>query len=264
MYGTGGSHSAVSGGTGAGIGLGAGVAALIGGAIGAYAGERIGERRDGYGYRGNCGCGCGNNCGGNCGCKGHYPNGYGYAYDGYRGDWKFDRLERDLLHIDKDVALGRLENHKDAIINRNDLCCCMEKETGKVLKAMNDKEICDLRDRNIELQAKLNRVEMERYIDCKFDKQYAENCKLACEIKEVGGIAASAVHGVHHLKKALTHECIKPAGTMTFPNFCEEKHFRSEVERNQHFILRDLERLNRDFEERHRHNHRQHEHKDKD
>jgi len=264
IYGDGVASAGAVGGAGL---AGAGVGSLIGGAIGGYVGSRFGDHRhggynDGYGHRGGCGCGCGGSC--NCSNRlinngniidGHYRDGYrgGYYGDGdawYYQQRKLDNIEKDIWRTDKNVDLGNLAQHKDAIINKNDICCCIDKGTDRVLEAMKCQEIKMLESKLNEKNQTINRLETERYIDHKFDKVYAENGRINCELKEVAGIASHAVGAVHNLKNALTHECVKPSGTMTFPNFCEEKHFRNETERSLHHIFRDVERLNRDFEDR--------------
>ena len=165
-------------------------------------------------------------------------------------------LERDVWRTDKDVAINRVEICKDAVINRNEMCCCVDKGTDKILQSLNHRDIRDLEVKNIELKDKINKLEMEKYIDHKFDKVYAENCKLSCEIKETAGIAGAAVQGVRHLEHSLLHECVKPSGTMVFPDYCAEKGFRNETTHELHRIIRDVEFLKRDFEHRH-HNHNQ-------
>ena len=77
--------------------------------------------------------------------------------------------------------------------------------------------------------------------------------KVDCEIKDVNRTAEAGVHIGRHLEHSLLHECVKPSGTMVFPDYCSDKGFRHDMERSIHHILRDVDRLNRDFEHRHRH-----------
>ena len=90
----------------------------------------------------------------------------------------------------------------------------------------------------------------------------AENRDLRCAIQETNRTAEQAVRIGRDLHEDLIQECIRPAGTMTFPNFCEEKSFRNETSNVIHNILRDVDRLNRDYDYRHCNEHKSHSKKD--
>ena len=237
-YGENPNTGAVAAGAGA---VGAGVMSLIGAGIGGYAGARLSRNSQPFGAFNGCGCGTCNSC-----CGGSHFNGFNNHYSGYYGgDWRFDRLERDVL-------INRVEVSKDAIINRNDTCCCIEKETDKILRSLNQKEIRDLELRNDDLKDRINKLELEKYVDGKFNQVYSENRDLRCQLSEVGRTAEAAVRIGRDLHEDLIQETLKPCSVpVSCCNPCDEKSFKNDMSSAIQQILRDVDRLNKDYDNRH-------------